>query len=36
VFFCIHTAWGAGFWIGGARNFGRMFRGDAAGKKAAG
>jgi succinoglycan biosynthesis protein ExoA len=26
VFFCIHIAWGVGFWIGAARNFGRLFR----------
>jgi succinoglycan biosynthesis protein ExoA len=24
VFFCIHTAWGAGFWVGAAGNFGRL------------
>jgi succinoglycan biosynthesis protein ExoA len=26
VYFCIHSAWGAGFWTGAARNFGRLLR----------
>ena len=26
VFFCIHIAWGAGFWIGAARSVGRLLR----------
>jgi succinoglycan biosynthesis protein ExoA len=29
VFFCIHIAWGAGFWVGAAGNVGRLFRGGA-------
>ncbi|MGB7539223.1 MAG: glycosyltransferase family 2 protein [Anaerolineales bacterium] len=27
IFFCIHSAWGVGFWIGAARSLGRLFRG---------
>jgi succinoglycan biosynthesis protein ExoA len=30
VFFCIHAAWGAGFWIGAARSLGRLLRGRPA------
>jgi succinoglycan biosynthesis protein ExoA len=30
VFFCIHIAWGTGFWIGAVKNIGRLFRGGAA------
>jgi succinoglycan biosynthesis protein ExoA len=26
VFFCIHIAWGTGFWLGAAKNAGRLFR----------
>jgi succinoglycan biosynthesis protein ExoA len=30
VFFCIHAAWGAGFWIGAARSLGRLLQGRPA------
>ncbi len=29
VFFCIHIAWGVGFWIGAVKNLGRLLRGEA-------
>jgi glycosyltransferase involved in cell wall biosynthesis len=32
VFFCIHISWGTGFWVGAARNFGRLlFKRESAG-----
>jgi succinoglycan biosynthesis protein ExoA len=30
VFFCIHISWGIGFWIGAAKNIGRLLRNAAA------
>jgi succinoglycan biosynthesis protein ExoA len=36
VFAGIHLSWGIGFWVGAARNIGRLFQGIRAGKRAAG
>lgn len=35
AFFCMHVSWGAGFWVGLAKNIGRRFRRDKAGRRVA-